>query len=547
MDASSSSQPPTGRPPGGGGSEPALDTRRAKTAFLAHVRHELRTPLNAIIGYSEMLLEDLERSAPEGFVEDLKKIHQSGRHALTLVNEILDASKIEARPELDVEAFGAEIRHGLRTPLNAVIGYCELLLEDAKAQGQEAAAPDLGKISAAGKRFLALIEDIVKISKPDTGQDHLDLAGAPASSMIRDVVTAIKPLASDQPGAAPGCLLVVDDNETNRDLLSRSLRRQGHTAIAAEGGRQALELLALERFDVVLLDIMMPEMNGFQVLERIKADPDLRHIPVIMISALDELDSVVRCIEMGAEDYLPKPFNPVLLKARINAGLEKKRFHDREAVYLHRIEAEKKRADELLHVILPDEVVDELKATNAVKPRRYTNVAVLFCDIVGFTPYCERKSPEEVVTYLQELVLAYETLALRYDLQKIKTIGDAFMAAAGLLKPVPNPTLNAVRCGLDMITTVRGMPAEWNVRVGIHVGPIMAGVVGHRQYLYDVFGDTVNTAARCESHGVPGAVAVSAAAWREVADRCRGESLGMVHVKGKGDMEIFRVDGLRDG
>jgi class 3 adenylate cyclase len=237
----------------------------------------------------------------------------------------------------------------------------------------------------------------------------------------------------------------------------------------------------------------------------------------------------------------------VLLKARINAGLEKKRFHDREVMYLHRIEAEKKRADELLHVILPDEVVEELKATNAVKPRRYTNVAVLFCDIVGFTPYCEKRSPEEVVTYLQELVSAYETLALRYDLQKIKTIGDAFMATAGLLKPVPNPTLSAVQCGLEMITTVRRMPAEWNVRVGIHVGPIMAGVVGHRQYLYDVFGDTVNTAARCESHGVPGAVAVSAAAWREIADRCRGESLGMVHVKGKGDMEIFRVDGLRDG
>src|SRR5262249_43047072 len=260
------------------------------------------------------------------------EVHQSGRHALSLVNEILDASKIEAKADLDVEAFGADIRHGLRTPLNAIIGYCELLLEDAKAQGQEAAVPDLGRIDAAGKRFLALIEDIVKMSKPEASPAALDLAAAPASSMIRDVMTAIRPLAPAAAAPAPGtegCLLVVDDNETNRDLLSRSLRRHGHTVIAAEGGRQALELLALERFDVVLLDIMMPEMNGFQVLERIKADPDLRHMPVIMISALDELDSVVRCIEMGAEDYLPKPFNPVLLKARLDASLEKKRFHDR--------------------------------------------------------------------------------------------------------------------------------------------------------------------------------------------------------------------------
>src|SRR5262249_28995992 len=221
----------------------------------------------------------------------------------------------------------------------------------------------------------------------------------------------IRPLAPAATAPAPGtegCLLVVDDNETNRDLLSRSLRRHGHTVIAAEGGRQALELLALERFDVVLLDIMMPEMNGFQWLGRIKADPELRHIPVIMISALDELDSVVRCIEMGAEDYLPKPFNPVLLKARLDASLEKKRFHDREVMYLRRIEAEKKRADELLHVILPHEIVEELKTTNAVKPRRYPHVAVLFCDIVGFTPYCEKRPAEEAVTYLQQLVDPYE-------------------------------------------------------------------------------------------------------------------------------------------
>ena len=539
-------EPGAGREPG---DAEALDTRRAKTAFLAHVRHELRTPLNAIIGYSEMLIEDARGGGPESFVGDLRKIHQAGRRALALVNDILDASKIEAKTELDLEALGAEIRHGLRTPLNAVIGYCELLLEDAKSLGQEAAVPDLGRICAAGKRFLALIEDIIQISQVEAGRSDLDLEAVAASRMIRDVVTAMRPPSAEDAGAAAGgegCLLVVDDNETNRDLLSRSLRRQGHTVIAAEGGRQALELLALEKFDVVLLDIMMPEMNGFQVLERLKADPDLRHVPVIMISALDELDSVVRCIEMGAEDYLPKPFNPVLLKARINACLEKKRFHDREVMYLHRIEAEKRRADELLHVILPDQIVEELKTTNAVKPRRFAHVAVLFCDIVGFTPYCEKRQPEEVVAYLQELVDAYEELALRYELQKIKTIGDAFMATAGLLKPVPNPVLSAVQCGLEMVAVVRRMPAQWNVRVGIHAGPVMAGVVGHRQYLFDVFGDTVNTAARVESHGVPGAVAVSAAAWQTIAERCRGESLGMVNVKGKGDMEIFRVDGLRD-
>jgi class 3 adenylate cyclase len=521
----------------------ALEERRTKTAFLAHVRHELRTPLNAILGYSEMLLEDADGAgAPAGYVGDLQKIRESGRQALALVNEILDARKIEAKAELDLGAFGAEIRHGLRTPLNAVIGYCELLLEDAKNAGQGAAIPDLQKIDAAGRRFLALIEDIVSISGVQANSLEMDLT--PAPSMIREVARALSTHERDEPAEA-GRLLVVDDNETNRDLLSRTLERQGHQVVAVEGGRQAVERLTREPFDVMLLDIMMPDVNGFQVLERVKDDPGLRHVPVIMISALDELDSVVRCIEMGAEDYLPKPFNPVLLKARVGACLEKKRAHDREVEYLRQIEAQKKRADELLRVILPDEVVEELKATNAVKARRFANVAVLFCDVVGFTSYSERAEPEVVVANLQELVDAQEDLALRYDLQKIKTIGDCFMAACGLLKPVDNPVLNAVRWGLDMVAVIQKLQAHWNVRVGIHVGPLVAGVVGHRQYLYDVFGDTVNTASRIESNGVPGAVAVSAAAWKWIEQCCRGQSLGPVRLKGKGDLEVFRVDSLR--
>jgi len=182
--------------------------------------------------------------------------------------------------------------------------------------------------------------------------------------------------------------------------------------------------------------VMMPEMDGYQTLGQLKADPRFRDIPVIMISALDEIASIVRCIELGAEDYLPKPFDPVLLRARIGASLEKKRLRDQEQAYLQQIADEKKRADDLLRVILPDTVVEELKATNRVKPRRYDNVAVMFCDIVDFTTYCDQREPEEVVAYLQELVENFEGMAVRYGLEKIKTVGDAFMTTAGLMKPV---------------------------------------------------------------------------------------------------------------
>ncbi len=341
-----------------------------------------------------------------------------------------------------------------------------------------------------------------------------------------------------------GLILVVDDEPENRELLSRRLTRQGHRVVEAENGRRALECVASQDFDVILLDLMMPEMDGYEVLTQLKLNPSTRHVPVIVITGVDDIQSVVRCIELGAEDYLPKPFNPVILKARLNACLEKKKWRDREVSYLRQIESEKQRADDLLGVILPPEIVAELKANNYVKPRRYENVAVMFCDIVGFTPYCATRNPEEIVGHLQELVVAYEELALKHRMQKIKTIGDSFMCTAGLCNTLTNPVLNAVRCGLDMLLAAHQHSEHWDVRVGIHVGPVMGGVVGSRQYLFDLWGDTVNTAARIESHGTNGAVNVSGAAWDCVRDLCRGESLGVMKVKGKGRMELYRVDSL---
>ena len=523
-------------------SDVGRDGARLQTAFLAHLRHELRTPINAIIGYGEMLREDTKH---EGFAGDLDRILAAGRELSRLVGELLGApgSDIEAHDGLT--AVASTVRHALRTPINSVLGYCEIWLEEAADAGLEAARNDLARIHAAARRLVAMIDDIVGLAA-SAAEGKLDLEAQAAPAMVRDAIASIRPLEAEaaEAPAAGAFLLVVDDNEVNRDILARRLSRQGYAVTTAEHGRAALARLAERPYDLVLLDVMMPEMNGYQVLQRMKADRSLRHIPVIVISALDEVDSVVRCIELGAEDYLPKPFNPVLLRARLEACLEKKLLRDREVTYLKRIEVEKKRADDLLHVILPGPIVEELKATNRVAPRHYDDVAVLFCDVVGFTPYCSGRRPEEIVQHLQGLVEAYETLALGHGLQKIKTIGDCFMATAGLLTPLPNPTLACVRAGLEMVETSQRLPPGWSVRVGIHVGPVTAGVVGHRQYLFDIFGDTVNTAARVESHGAPGAVNVSDQAWARVAAHCRGSSLGRVEVKGKGPLEFFRVDGL---
>ena len=246
----------------------------------------------------------------------------------------------------------ATLLHDLRTPLNQIIGYSEMLAEQAQEEGQHGYVPDLQKIRSAGGQLLALINDNFQSLKsaasdaPPAEQTPGEMGAAEGQSASR---------------AAPGLLLVVDDNEMNRDVLSQRLKRQGHTIVTVINGHEALAAARQQAFDLVLLDIMMPEMDGYEVLRRLKADEALRHIPVIMISALDEMDSVVRCIEMGAEDYLPKPFNPTLLKARIGASLEKKRARDREMRLFEqlgqnykRLQELEKLRDDLTHMIIHD-------------------------------------------------------------------------------------------------------------------------------------------------------------------------------------------------
>ncbi len=204
--------------------------------------------------------------------------------------------------------------HDLRTPLNQIIGYSEMLLEQAQEQGHPDLLADLQKTHAAGKQLLLLINDrFDSASVPQipaaahNGRDPRQLAGIDSAKLA---------LAESGSSVRQGVVLVVDDVEANRDVLSRQLKRQGYAVVLAENGQAALDQLRTSHIDLVLLDIMMPEMDGYEALQRLKADPALRHIPVIMISALSELDAVVRCIELGAEDYLPKPFNPTLLYPR---------------------------------------------------------------------------------------------------------------------------------------------------------------------------------------------------------------------------------------
>ena len=190
---------------------------------------------------------------------------------------------------------------------------------------------------------------------------------------------------------------------------------------------------------------------------------------------------------------------------------------------------------------MPGAIAEELTAKDSIRNRRHDNVAVLFADIVGFTSFCEGRDPDEVVGHLQDLSLAFEAIALKHGVEKIKTIGDCFMVAAGLTMPLKSPVLNCVRCGLEMLKAGRDLASGWNLRIGIHTGPVIAGIVGHQRFSYDLWGDTVNTASRIESNGRSGAVNLSAEAWKAVAENCDAKSIGYVPIKGKGELEIFCI------
>jgi len=325
---------------------------RAGRALLTHLRHELRTPLNAVIGYSELLLEEADAGE---FDDGLRKMLTAGRELLAIVNDLLDPALLEVRISVrTTETLVVNMRHQLRTSLTTVSGYCELLLEEATETGRTAFTADLERIHRAAEKFLTLIDSVFDLARIE--QEAGQFTQTPVPIMIQQAISDLLPSAAGGAGgqqAETGSLLIVDDNESNRDLLLRRLAREGHQVAVATNGREALEMIEAGSFDLVLLDVIMPELNGYQVLNQLKAQGRLRDLPVIMLSSLGEMESVVQCISLGAEDYLSKPYDPVLLRARIGACLEKKRLRDRLREQLRAIEREMDLAARVQQSILP--------------------------------------------------------------------------------------------------------------------------------------------------------------------------------------------------
>jgi phosphoserine phosphatase RsbU/P len=336
-------------------------------AQLGQVRHDLRNPLSEILGFSEILQEEATEPALQPILPAVNAMHQTAARIFAEVNHWLSPDSARQTPN----SFH-ELQQTIQTLSERIITAAENLSEKCDELQNNSVGDDLLRIQGAARRLRdsapamlrQLATSFAAAKEPQsTGTTQGDPAEASARSRLIQESRA-------EAGTASGTLLVVDDNESNRALLARRLRRQGYTVSLAENGRQALEKLRARRFDLVLLDVIMPEMGGYHVLEKIKADPVLRHIPVIMISALDDLDMLARCIQKGAEDYLAKPFDAVLLGARIGSSLEKKRLHDQEErTYRALVESQKHLAAELADAVtyvkslLPQPLSGEVTAT----------------------------------------------------------------------------------------------------------------------------------------------------------------------------------------
>ncbi len=297
-------------------------TEAAFRERLAQIRHDLKTPVGHIMGYSEMIEEDVEDDLPE-VVNDLRSIRSSGERILELINDHFGSAK-QCANDIDLDLTG----HLLRQQLNHVGGYCEMVEEVAEENGREELLPDLERIHSAAATLTTILENLQ--------EGALTIEPADSDNAVRKEDKREAPETGSMPShfgdlGEGGELLVVDDDPANLDLLSRRLTRQGYEVTTAGGGQEALDLLDQQDFDLVILDMLMPGINGLQVLKQLKSDPERRTIPVIMISALDSTDRVVECIALGAEDYVFKPFNPILLKARVSAALEKSRLRENQA------------------------------------------------------------------------------------------------------------------------------------------------------------------------------------------------------------------------
>jgi class 3 adenylate cyclase/CheY-like chemotaxis protein len=369
-------------------------------------------------------------------------------------------------------------------------------------------------------------------------------------------------------------VLVIDDDPVTRSMLTRSLEASGHRATTAKDGAEGLELIRSEEFDVVLLDVVMPTVDGYRVLEELKADTRFRHLPVVMVTAVDDVESAVRCIELGADDYLAKPIDPVLLTARVNAGLTKKRLHDLQMRHVEEVDGLNRRLEarveeqmaELVRTgelkrFMPHQVAEGLLAGQLSADRGFERrkLTILFADMVGFTDLADTLEPEELSDVLNEYLREMTAVAVAHGGTLDNYMGDGLMVMFGAPQRIEESAQawSAVRAAFDMRarmeelaadTRARGIPADLQVRVGINTGHCTVGVFGSDvMRAYKAVGFAVNVAARLQTEAEPEMVLAGFRTYALVKDRVKAEQRPPMAIKGAArPVEAWEIVSLID-
>ena len=333
-------------------------------------------------------------------------------------------------------------------------------------------------------------------------------------------------------------ILVVEDSIIVRTMLAGLLKQQNYNVVTAKSGEDALVLLQEEEINLVLLDIVMPEMDGYTVCSKIKANKKLESLPIIFISSLDATEDIIKGFEAGGVDYIIKPFRRAEVLAKVATHLHLCRLQDR-------LKHERQKTMGLLRNVLPEQIAKELLDTGTCIPRLFQETTVCFVDIVDFTKASSRMSPETVIREIDDIFTGFDQIIHANRCERIKTIGDACLFVCGLPEPDSNHCENIVRASLNIISFLEKRNQEkqhkWSVRIGLHSGPVVGGVVGTDKYLYDIFGNTVNIAARMEEHSFPMQLTVSNTSYKHLKNSFSFSDAREIDIKGMGLTTVYTL------
>ena len=478
-----------------------LDLTTDQKIKIAQIKQELLTPAEMIYSYSELLFKNFEEKKLTHEIEDCQKILSASNKLMNLVTDLLNPDNKNFNSKENLKDLEIKIRHDLRTPINAIKGYSEILLEDLVDLKNKQINDDLNFLVTESNNFLAKIGNIINFSTSnlDNSKDTI------FNQKVLDDLEKL--ISSDNQNETYkeidiGHILIVDDIQINRELVSRHLKDDGHIITEAIDGEEAIELMRSHNFDLILLDVIMPRKSGIEVLIEMKNDEDLKNMPVIMMSALDDTTSITKCIEAGADDYLPKPVNLKLLRARIKSGIYKKQSFDKE-------KKQNKFIKEAFSKFVPEVVVNELikNPNQLILGGKRQEITIIFTDLEKFTELIEQTEPSIVLPILNNYLDGLCKLVLKHGGTIDKIIGDALLAFFGA--PIENPKhcLSAMNCALEIDFFCRKFREKQihnklkfgNTRIAVHTGKAIVGNFGGESFFdYTVQGDLVNTASRME-------------------------------------------------